>query len=180
VLCGRAVVRGEGVERAGAPQRGSRAPARECAVQVDGQVEVAAEPVPEQQRLRARRPALGLRAVHDRGDVERPHARVHARVGGEVDPVQRDPRPLDERLMQLARRAREREHGAVVVGVGVDVEDAGAVVAEGGGDRVEHGVVAALGDVGDGQQQRVSPPRRSRRSATASPGPRRARASSAR
>jgi hypothetical protein len=48
-----------------------------------------------------------------------------------------------------------------VVGVGVDVEHACAGAREGGADGLQHGDVAALGDVGDRQQQRLSPPRRS-------------------
>ena len=98
----------------------------------------------EQQRLGARRPALGLGAVHDRRDVERAHARVHARVRAHVDPLDRDARALRERAVQLARLAREREDGAVVVGVGVDVEHARPAARERGADGLEDGVVAAL------------------------------------
>jgi hypothetical protein len=46
--------------------------------------------------------------------------------------------------VQLARLARQREDGAVVVGVGVDVEHARATARERGADRLQDGVVAAL------------------------------------
>ena len=134
---GRAVVGRQPVERARPPQRGSRAPARERAIEIDRQAEVGAEAMAEQQRLGARRPALGVGAVHDRGDVERPHARVHARVRAQVDPLDRDPRALRERAVQLARLAREREDGAVVIGVGVDVEHARAAGCERRADGLE-------------------------------------------
>jgi hypothetical protein len=82
--------------------------------------------------------------------------------------------------MQLSRLAGEREDGTVMVGVRVHVEHARTARCEGGADGLEDGVVATLGDVGDGQQQRLSPPRRSRRYATVWRGRRPARASSAR
>ena len=107
----------------------------------------------EQQRLGHGGPALGVGAVDDRRDVEHPHARVHAGVGGQVDPLDRLARAFQQRQVQRARLAREREHGAVVVGVGVDVEQPRAAGDERGADRVERRDVAALGDVGDGEQQ---------------------------
>ena len=64
--------------------------------------------------------------------------------------------PAAQRLVQRARLAGEREDGAVVVGVGVAVEHARAAGGEGGADGVEHRGVAALGDVGDGEQHAQS------------------------
>ena len=178
----RAVVGRELVERARPPQRGSRAPARECAVQVDRQrrgrvpsrwpsSSASAHAAPRSASVRctigatSSAPTRGCTPACARRSIRSTATRA----------------PCDERAVQLARLAREREDGAVVVGVGVDVEHARAAARERGADGLEDGVVAALGDVGDGQQQRLSPPRRSRRSATASRDRRpRARASSAR
>ena len=175
----RAVVGREAGQRARRAQARAGAPARERAVQIDGQAEVAAEPVREQQRLGGRGAPLGIGAVDDGRDVEHAHARVQPLVRGQVDPLDRLARALQQRLVQPAGLPGEREHAAVVVRVAVDVEQARAAADEGGADGVERLAVAALGDVGDGEEQ-ASPPGRSRRSATASPGRRRARASSAR
>ena len=57
---------------------------------------------------------------------------------------------------ERAGLAGQREHGAVVVGVRVDVEQAGAAGGEGVADGVEHRGVAALGDVGDGEEHAQS------------------------
>ena len=64
--------------------------------------------------------------------------------------------PRGERLVQRPRLGGEREDGAVVVGVGVAVEHARAAGGEGGADGVEDRGVAALGDVGDGEQHAQS------------------------
>ena len=163
----RAVVGREAGERVRRAQARARAPARECAVEIHGKAEIAPEPVRQQQRLRDRRAALGVAAMDDRGDVEHPDARVHARVRGQVDALDRLARALQQREVQRARLAREREHRAMVVGVRVDVEQARAAGDERGADRVERRGVAALGDVGDREQQRLThrggrddPPRR--------------------
>ncbi len=102
----RAVVGPQAGERAGRAQARARAPARERAVQVDRELQVAAEPVGEQQRLRHRGAALGVGAVDDRGDVDDPDARVDAGVRGQVDPLDRLARALQQRLVQRARARR--------------------------------------------------------------------------
>jgi hypothetical protein len=65
-------------------------------------------------------------------------------VRAQVDPLDRNPRAMCDRAVQLARLAREREDGAVVVGVGVDVEHARPAARERGADGLEDGMVAAL------------------------------------
>ena len=50
--------------------------------------------------------------------------RVDAGVGADVDARDRGARAAQERLGQLALASGEREHRAVVVGVGVEVEEA--------------------------------------------------------
>jgi hypothetical protein len=55
--------------------------------------------------------------------------------------------------VQAARLPGEREDAAVVVRVGVDVEQARTAADEGGADGVERLAVAALRDVGDGEEQ---------------------------
>ena len=103
----RAVVGREAGERAGRAQARARAPARERAVEVDGQAEVAAEPVGEQQRLGDGGAPLGVGAVDDRRDVERAHARVQrprARSGRSARP----PRARPPAAPRAARRARRR------------------------------------------------------------------------
>jgi hypothetical protein len=74
-------------------------------------------------------------------------------VRGQVDPLDRLARALQQRLVQPARLPGEREDAAVVVRVAVDVEQARAAGDEGGADGVERLAVAALRDVGDGEQQ---------------------------
>src|SRR5215207_2054384 len=140
--------------RAALAQLGAGAPAGEVAVEEDGDAG-GADRVGRQQRLGDRRAALLLLQVHDRRDVERADARVQAVVGAEIDPGRGLGGAGRERAMQLAGRAREEEHRAVVVGIGGAVEDVG-VRREGGADRVEHRFVAALRDVGDGDQPRHS------------------------
>ena len=76
------------------------------------------------ERLRARRPAPLLVLVDDRHHVDGPDVRVDALVLAQVDLGDRSPREPDQRLTQFALVAGEREHAAVVVGVGVDVEHA--------------------------------------------------------
>jgi hypothetical protein len=83
---------------------------------------------------------------------------VQPLVRGQVDPLDRLARALQQRLVQPARLPGEREDAAVVVRVAVDVEQARAAGDEGGADGVERLAVAALRDVGDGEQQLVGLP----------------------
>ena len=73
---------------------------------------------------------------HERHDVGGADSRVRAFVPPQVDPVARAGDPGEERLDELGLVADEREDRAVVVGVGVDVEELG-VLAERVAQRVE-------------------------------------------
>ena len=128
---------------AGPPSRMARAIARAAAP-------VACGP---SSRLKA---TSGGRAEDDRRDVDGADVRVQPFVAREVDALDRHFGAVGERLVQGPRLGREREHRAVVVGVGVAVEHARAAGREGVADGVEHSGVAALGHVGDGQQHAQS------------------------
>ena len=82
--------------------------------------------------------------------------RVKPLVTAEVDALDRFAGAVRQRLVEGPWLGREREDGAVVVGVLVAVEDAGAAGGEGVADGVEDGGVAALGDVGDGEEHAQS------------------------
>jgi hypothetical protein len=68
-----------------------------------------------------------------------------------VDPLDRHPGAREESIRQLALLARERKHRAVVVGVGVDVQQATPPVrGKRPRDRVDRRLHTTLRDVGDG------------------------------
>jgi hypothetical protein len=92
--------------------------------------------------------------VHDRRDVDRADVGVLAPAVGDVDAGRGDLEAGEERVCERARTAGEGEDGAVVVGVDVDVEEPRARGLEGLADRVDDGLVAALGDVRDRKQRR--------------------------
>ena len=77
-----------------------------------------------------------------------------ALVAGDVDPRHGLARAGQHRRRERPRLGREREHGAVVVGIRVAVQHPRAAGRERRADRVEHREVAALGDVRDGEQHR--------------------------
>ena len=132
-------------------QLGARAPVGQQPVEEDGQAELA-EGVAQRERLGQRGAALLRRAEDDGRDVDRPHVRVKPLVTGEVDARDRFTGAAGQRLVHGPWLGGEREDGAVVVGVLVAVEDAGAAGGEGLADGVEDRGVAALGHVGDGEQ----------------------------
>ena len=74
---------------------------------------------------------------------------MNALVGVDLDPAHRLGGAANDGIGQRSRLAGERVGAAVVVGIGVDVEQA---VAERGRDRGDRGLIAALGDVGIGQE----------------------------
>jgi hypothetical protein len=73
-------------------------------------------------------------------------------VAAEVDALDRLACAVGQRLVQGPRLGGEGVDGAVVVGVLVAIEDARAAGGEGLADGVEDRGIAALGDVGDGEQ----------------------------
>src|ERR1035437_5172160 len=135
--------------RAAAAQLCPRAAVGEDAVQEHGQLQLIAEQVGERQRLGARGPPVGGAAVDDRRHVDRADAWVDPRVLVDPNLVQRHGGAVGDPSRQRSGRPGKREHAAVVVRVGVDVEQWGA---ERSSDRVDGVTAAPLGDVGDRQQ----------------------------
>ena len=86
---------------------------------------------------------------HHGDDVERADVRVHAVVCADVDALDRDCCGGDQTLAESTRRAARGEHGAVVVGVDVDVQHPRAAAFERIAECVQRAPVAALAEVGD-------------------------------
>ena len=139
-----------------APQLGARAALRQLAVHEDRYAQIVAKPGGHDKRLRARGAPLAGIQVHERHNVERAHVRVHADVFGvailpNVDAFNGYPPTGKQSSRQRALRAREREHRAVMVGIGVDVEQArGSSGRKCVGDRLDRRLSATLGHVWDG------------------------------
>ena len=129
------------------------------AVEEHRQLQLVREQLGGDQRLGAGGAAAARIEVDDGRHVQRADVGVHAVVPGEVDAPQGLAGTLEQRLGQLALRAGERHDRAVVVGVGVDVEDARAAAGgEGARDRSDSGRVPALGHIGRRQQRHRSLP----------------------
>ena len=111
-------------------QLGARAPAGEQAVEEDRQAG-APELLARDERRRAGGAAARVVEEDERRDVERADVRVAAALGAQVDVLLARAGARDERGHELRRVAGEREDAAVVVGVGVHVEQ----VRAGGGER---------------------------------------------
>ncbi len=135
--------------RAAAPQLGAGPPGGEDPVQEHGEPDLLAEPVGEHEGLGARRPPILVGEEHDRGDVEGADARMDAHVRADVDGCGRHVRGRGHGRRERTGRAGDREHRAVMVGIGVDVQHREA---ERGRDRLDGGAVAPLRDVRDGQE----------------------------
>jgi hypothetical protein len=123
-------------------------------VEEDRDAELAADEGCRRERLRDRGPSSLLVEVDDRHHVERAHVRMDPGVGGDVDPRDRRARAAEQRLRHLPLPRRKREHRPVVVGVRVQVEEAGG--SERPPDRLERREVTALAHVGHGHQKRRS------------------------
>jgi hypothetical protein len=78
---------------------------------------------------------------------------VLAGVAHDVDPLDGLAGAGGDRVGELPGRAGEREDRAVVIGVGARVQQPGTACGEGGSDRIEDRIVAALGDVRDGEER---------------------------
>jgi hypothetical protein len=83
---------------------------------------------------------------HDRNHVGSADPRVGALVEAKIDSLSCDPNAVDERLDQLGAAAEQREHRAVVVGVGMHVDKPG-VRPERRADHLDRRSVAALREV---------------------------------
>lgn len=113
------------------------------------------ETVGDDERLGARRPAPRVVEVDDRDDVDRADVRVQPVMGGEVDARDRRTGAGNQRVREGPGRPREREDRAVVVGVGVGLggqQPDARGPAERRPDSCEDRRVAAVGDVGDGEE----------------------------
>ena len=126
-------------------------PGGQLAVEEHRQFEVLADQRRCGEQLGAGRPAALLVEIDHRHHVERTDVRVDARVGADVDQLHRGSRAADQASSQLALARGEGEHRAVVVGIGVEVEEARR--SEGPLDRLEGAEIASLTHVGDGHQQ---------------------------
>ena len=127
-------------------------------------MQLLADAVAEHERVRARGAAVARVDVDDRRDIERAHVRMLAGVRGaatgaghHVDALDRHARAAQQRVHELVGAPGEREHRAVVVGIGVDVQHARPVrslARERGGDHGDRVLVAPLRDVRHRQQDR--------------------------
>src|SRR3954468_1040662 len=90
--------------------------------------------------------------MHQRGDVECADVRMQSPVRSEVDALDRLARAREERMTQRARLAAQRDDAAVVIGVGVDVEQPRAAGGEGVRDLRDGYGVPPLRHVGDGKE----------------------------
>ena len=134
IRCARAV-------EAAASQLRARAPAREIAVEEYGKLEPLAEHVREHQCLRRCGSAVRIVQIDDRRNVDRAYARMRSVVARDVDQLQGASRTGKDYRCELTGRAGEREDGAVVIRVEVDVERARV---ERGADRIDRRPVAPL------------------------------------
>jgi hypothetical protein len=84
---------------------------------------------------------------------------MHAAVPPHVDALDGEPHERERRPLDGVGRAEIGEDRAVVIDVGVDVEEAGARALGGVAERADQGAVAPLADVRDAFEQRVPGPR---------------------
>ena len=94
--------------------------------------------------------------LHERDHIGRTHPRVHAHVGSQVDALDGHLHGLGEPLDQVPGIAHAREHRAVVIGVGVDVEHPG-VAPDGRRDRLDGRAVTTHGKVRHSLDQVIHP-----------------------
>jgi hypothetical protein len=99
---------------------------RQLAVQEDGQPELLPHARRKHPRRRLRSRAIVRPDRDDRHDVRRADTRMRTVVAPQVDPLARTRDPGDQGVDEaVVAAADEREDGAVVVGVRVDVEQLG-------------------------------------------------------
>src|SRR5438105_2807521 len=94
---------------------------------------------------------------HDRNDVGGADPRMSAFVRAKVDQVTGARNPGEKRVDEGSVLGHEREDRAVVVGVGVNVEN-GRVLRERRADRLDRPLIPALGEVRDGLERQRHPP----------------------
>ena len=138
-----------------AAQERPRPTAGEQPVQEHGESHLLPQPLGDGQRLGARHAAARLVEEDDRRDIQRADVRVDAALGAEVDPRHSGVRALDHRVGQDARLRGERVDRAMVVAVGVRVQQPRPAAQVGGADGGDRGEITTLGDVGNGEQHEV-------------------------
>jgi SAM-dependent methyltransferase len=108
-----------------APKEGGAASRSRIAVEEHRQLELLADPLGEPTRCCAS--TTVVRGLHgnDRNDVRRADPWMRARVAAQVDPVPRARDPREQRVDEVPVVCNHCEDGAIVVGVGVDVENVG-------------------------------------------------------
>jgi hypothetical protein len=121
---------------------------RELPVEEDRQVELAREAVRDRQGDVVRVVALSVVEIGDRHHVERADTRMHTFVHAHVDMLDHLARAGDQRVGYVLRITHEREDAAVVVGVGMHVEQRAAVRAKRPPEGGDACLVASFADVG--------------------------------
>ena len=108
----------------------------------------AAERFTDRARMRHRIGHAEMPQRHERHDVERADAPVHASVRAHVDGREDGLGQRERRRLDGAGRAHEREHRAVMVGIGVDVGQPHARdAADGVAEALDDAAIAPLADV---------------------------------
>lgn len=138
------------LQRAAPPQLRPYAAARELTIEKHRDLQTLSEKVAKQKRLRAGCAARSWVKVHDRGYVDCADVRVLAAAVRDVDAVHSELEAREQRLRKLPSLAGEREDGAVMVRVSVEVKQPCASGLERLANRFDDADVTALRDVGDG------------------------------
>ncbi len=132
-----------------------RRPALGRRVQEDRQPERADPRADRGRRLRARSMSSGRSGTIGTTSAAPMHGCAPS-CAPQVDPLDRDVDAGDERVAELVLGADEREHRAVVVGVGVDVEQP-RVRRQRVADRVDRRLVAPFAEVGNRLERQHAP-----------------------
>jgi hypothetical protein len=125
-------------------------PRGELAVQEDRHAELLPDHRRRGERLGGRRPAPLLVEIDHRHHVQGAHVRMDARVGADVDARDHRARAAQERLRELPLPRGEREHRAVVIGVGVEIEKARRRKRP--PDSLQRREITTLADIGNGHE----------------------------
>src|SRR5439155_13392772 len=112
------------LERLGpaAPEKGGPPARRRFAVEEDGKLQLGADPAGDDKRALARAVAVGWIDRHDGNDVGGADARMGAFMRTQIDALARAGHTGDQGGDERILLADEREDGAVVIRVRVDVE----------------------------------------------------------
>lgn len=110
------------LRRASATEEGRSSPASTDAVEEDRQPELVSHAPPEHERHVLGHLHFAAANRHHRNDIRGPDARVNAVMGSKVYEFRCSRNAGKQGLHQIPFPGDDRENGAVVVGVGVDVE----------------------------------------------------------